>query len=474
MMNPRMVLFAALALVASTAFAAEFVPGEVIVKYRSVAKRERKSVNMMYEHAGVIQVKRFNGMMSGFEKLTIRDTIKVQDAIAELMANEEVEYAQPNFVLRALPIEAAKDEPLPCVPGYDVPGCGPTVQVPCIIPGLPFPPGCEDGGNPGQPGNPTPPATRPPVADAPADVNPPMADPRLSDAYGIGKIGAPEAWTNWRGSKQMIVAVIDTGIDYNHEDLAFNVWRNPNPTNGDIAGYDFVHNDGLPFDDHSHGTHTSGTVGAVGGNGKGVSGVNQRVSIMGLKFLSAEGSGSTADAIRAIDYAVDHGAKVLSNSWGGKGDDGNRALFDAIDRAKAKDVLFIAAAGNDGTDNDAANPSYPAGFDNDNLISVAATDRNDRLAYFSNFGKRTTHLAAPGVGVLSTVAGGGYKSMDGTSMACPHVAGAAALVWSKNPTWTYKQVKNALMSSVDLVPSLASKTVTGGRLNVLKALHSME
>src|SRR5262249_8565673 len=151
-------------------------------------------------------------------------------------------------------------------------------------------------------------------------------------------------------------------------DLAFNVWRNPNPgSKNDVVGYDFIHDDGLPFDDNEHGTHTSGTVGAVGGNGKGVSGVAQRVSIMGLKFLSGEGSGDTAGAIKAIDYAIEHGAKVLSNSWGGKGDDGNQALHDAIERAKAKDVLFVAAAGNDGANNDEpGNASYPAAFDNDN------------------------------------------------------------------------------------------------------------
>ena len=146
----------------------------------------------------------------------------------------------------------------------------------------------------------------------------------------------------------MVVAVIDTGIDYNHEDLSFNVWRNPNPTKGDVVGFDFIHNDGIPYDDQGHGSHCAGTIGAVGGNGVGVSGVNQRVSIMGVKFLSAEGSGTTEGAIQAIDYAVEHGAKVLSNSWGGPSDGSNNALQDSIKRAQDKGVLFIAAAGNDG------------------------------------------------------------------------------------------------------------------------------
>ena len=303
---------------------------------------------------------------------------------------------------------------------------------------------------------------------------PPVADPDLSKAYGISKIGSVEAWNEHKGTKEMVVAVIDTGVDYNHEDLGFNMWRNPSPTQNDVVGFDFVHNDGLPFDDNEHGSHCSGTIGGVGGNGKGVSGVSQRVSIMGLKFLSGQGSGTTADAIKAIDYAVSHGAKVLSNSWGGKGDDGNQALFDAIERAKAKDVLFIAAAGNDGTNNDGNDPSYPAAFTNDNMISVAATDKDDKMAFFSNFGPKTTHLAAPGVNVYSTVPGNKYASLSGTSMAAPHVAGAAALLWSKNPTWNYKKVKDVLLKSTDSVSTLQGKVATGGRLNILKALRSTD
>jgi subtilisin family serine protease len=308
----------------------------------------------------------------------------------------------------------------------------------------------------------------------PADVNPPVVDPDLGKTYGMSKIGATDAWKTFNGSKDFVVADIDTGIDYNHEDLAFNLWRQKDDKGQEFVGYDFVHNDNLPFDDNEHGTHTAGTIGAVGGNGKGVSGVTQRVSLMALKFLSGEGSGTTADAIRAIDYAVEHGAKVLSNSWGGKGDDNNAALKEAIERARAKDVLFVAAAGNDGTDNDGSDPSYPAGFDNDNLISVAATDSSDELAFFSNYGKKSVHLAAPGVNVYSTVPGNKYKQESGTSMACPHVAGAAALLWSRHPDWNYKKVKEVLLSSVDQVSSLQGKTVTGGRLNILKALRSTE
>ena len=488
---------------AASATLPEYRANEVIVKYRDGATRVRESMNLMYDAAGVRKVKRLQGIMKGYEQLFIREDVKLQDAIAELNRNPAVEYAQPNYILRALPIAKLerkhKTDGTPCmIPGIPFPpGCtddgdgggdggdqppggGLPPGMPCLFPGIPFPPGCTDGGGgtppPGGGDGPTPPpASRPELQAPPAEVLPPVADPDLSKAYGIDKIGATQAWETHKGSKDFVVAVIDTGIDYNHEDLAFNVWRNPTPgPKNDIVGYDFVHDDGLPFDDNEHGSHCAGTIGGVGGNGKGVSGVNQRVSIMALKFLSGEGSGTTADAIRAIDYAIEHGARVLSNSWGGKGDDGNQALKDAIERARAKDVLFIAAAGNDGTDNDKPNPSYPAAFDNDNLISVAATDKDDKMAFFSNYGKKTTHLAAPGVNVYSTIPGNKYTQLSGTSMACPHVAGAAALVWSKNPTWTYKQVKKALMDSVDPLAVLTGKTVTGGRLNVLKALRSME
>lgn len=439
----------------SFAVASEYVPGEVIVKYKSGWIRSRSDMNALYQSAGIQSVRRLKGNASGMEQLRFdAQSVKMDDVINTLQKDDSVEYVQPNYILRALPVGESSEE---------VANVGSLNGIPCLFPG--FPPGCEDSA--------APPANRPPVQAPPAEVKPPVADPNLGQAYGISKVGAPEAWKTHAGSKGIVVAVIDTGVDYNHEDLSFNVWRNPNPKQNDVVGFNFVHNDGLPYDDNKHGTHCAGTVGAVGGNGKGVSGVSQRVSIMALKFLSGQGSGTTADAIRAIDYAVNNGAKVLSNSWGGRGDDGNKALFDSIERAKAKNVLFIAAAGNDGINNDGSNPSVPASFTNDNLIAVAATDRNDALASFSNYGKRTTHLAAPGVGVYSTTPSNRYEMLSGTSMACPHVAGAAALVWSKNPKMSYKQVKEILLSSTDKIAALQTKTVSGGRLNVLNALQAV-
>jgi len=458
----------------------DFRDGEVIVKYREGVIRPRETMNMLYDAAGVRAVRHFKGMMKGFEHVILNDNVKVQDAIAEFEKNPMVEYAQPNYIIRLSPMDLQKAPPpgggIPCIPGVNIPGCDPNAKWPCLIPGIPFPPGCDDSGNGGGGGNPggpgTPPANRPDLKPAPPETVPPMDDPENSKAYGLAKIGAVDTWPSHRGDRQMVVAVIDTGIDYNHEDLAFNVWRNPSPTKNDIAGYDFIHDDGLPFDDQGHGTHCSGTIGAVGGNGKGLSGVNQRVSVMGVKFLSAEGSGTTEGAIKAIDYAVTHGAKVLSNSWGGPGDQGNQALFESIERARNQGVLFIAAAGNESKNNDiSSEASYPAAFNNDNLISVAATDQNDNMAFFSNFGKTTVHVAAPGVNIYSLAPGDGFATMSGTSMACPHVAGAAALLWSKNPSWDYKKVKQTLMDTVDPASSLAGKTITGGRINVFKAIQ---
>ncbi len=472
-----------LSIVAPATFAAvqttsNYKADEVIVKYKDGVRRNRMAMESIYDTAGVVQVKRFLGGTRQIEQLVLEKGTDVKAVVADLEKNPAVEYAQPNYILKALPIKTASaTQPsatggMPCIPGMDVPGCDPGA---CIIPN--FPPGCKDGGgggNPTPPGDePTPPATgRPPLTDRPGEPSP-GADPALDQAYGISKIHAPEAWKITPGSQSMIVAVIDTGVDYNHEDLSFNMWRNPNPDSKakDVVGYDFIHNDGLPFDDHSHGTHCSGVIGAVGNNGKGISGVNQRVSIMALKFLSAEGSGDTAGAIKAIDYAVTHGAKVLSNSWGGKGDDDNKGLRDAIQRAEDKDVLFIAAAGNDGTNND-TDKTYPASLNAPNMINVAATDSNDGLAYFSNTGSQSVQVGAPGVDVYSSVPGNKYAKMSGTSMACPHVAGASALLWSAHPKWTHKEVKARLMESVDKIPSLEGKTVTGGRINIAKALGS--
>ena len=326
-------------------------------------------------------------------------------------------------------------------------------------------------------------------------------DPKLTngDLWGLHNTGqklgkpdadidAPEAWSITTGSANTIVAIIDTGINYTHPDLAANVWKNidevagngiDDDSNGfvdDIYGYDFANNDADPKDDNDHGSHTAGTIGAVGNNGKGVVGVNWQVKIMGLKFLNAAGSGSTSNAIRAINYAVANGAKISNNSWGGGAN--STALRDAIQNAGNQGHLVVAAAGNGNIlgvpQNTDKTPSYPASYNLPNIISVAATDRYDKFASFSNFGATSVDLAAPGVGIWSTVRGTGYKSLSGTSMATPHVAGAAALLLSANPSFTYSQLKQRILETTDFIGNIGNNvkkpTVTNGRLNIHRML----
>lgn len=290
-------------------------------------------------------------------------------------------------------------------------------------------------------------------------------------------IDAESAWNVTTGSASVVVGVIDTGIDYNHPDLQANIWSNPGGK-GNAAcstgthGFNAITGTCDPSDDHGHGTHVAGTIGAVGNNGLGVVGVNWTASIMGLKFLDAYGYGSTADAIEAIDFAVQAkiegvNVRVLSNSWGGG--PFSKALFDEINKASEHDVLFVAAAGNDSVNNDLY-PHYPSSYPAANMISVAATDNRDGMAYFSNYGPTTVHLGAPGVSVLSTIRGSSYGTKSGTSMATPHVAGVAALVLAASPSLTTAQVKSAILGNTDSLPSLAGKTITGGRLNAAKAV----
>jgi subtilisin family serine protease len=295
-------------------------------------------------------------------------------------------------------------------------------------------------------------------------------------------IDAPEAWQTNTSSCDVLVAVIDTGVDYTHEDLACNIWTNPGeiPDNGldddgngyvdDVHGYDFCNYDSNPMDDNGHGTHVSGTVGACTDNGIGVSGVTWCVQIMALKFLDASGGGWTSDAVAAIEYATMMGARLSSNSWGGGGY--SEALRDAIADADAAGILFVAAAGN-WVGNTDLMPNYPSCYDLPNIISVAATDCNDELPDFSGYGLTTVDLAAPGAAILSTVPGNGYEDgtvWSGTSMATPHVSGAAALVWGANPSLSHYCVKAQVLSTVDPVPALEGKMLTGGRLNLNNAL----
>ncbi len=302
-------------------------------------------------------------------------------------------------------------------------------------------------------------------------------------------ISVVSAWDISTGSRANVVAVVDTGIDYNHPDLAANVWSAPTAFTVRIGGititcaagthgFNALRNTCNPLDDNDHGSHVSGTIGAVGNNGIGVAGINWTASIMGAKFLSASGSGTLAGAINAIEFTIQAkqafastagaNVRVLSNSWGGGGF--SQALLDEINKANASNMLFVAAAGNSSANNDIT-PAYPASFNAPNVVAVAATDNTDALAWFSNFGPTSVHLGAPGVDVLSTIIGGLYDYFSGTSMATPHVSGAAALVLSRCSLDT-AALKSNLLNNVDLISSLTGRTVTGGRLNVNKAIRA--
>lgn len=295
-------------------------------------------------------------------------------------------------------------------------------------------------------------------------------------------IDAPEAWGVQTGA-QVVIGVIDTGVDYLHPDLAANIWTNPDevPGNGidddgngyvdDVHGWDFVNNDNDPMDDHSHGTHCSGTIAAIGDNGIGVAGVCWHARIMPLKFLDAGGYGTTANAVLALEYATANGARVTSNSWGGGSY--SSALYEAIAAARDAGALFIAAAGNDAADNDLY-PHYPSSYDLDNIIAVAATDRNDAMAGFSCYGATSVDLGAPGVDVYSCLPGSNYGFKSGTSMATPHVSGAAGLFWSEHPGEPYTIVKTRMLASIDSLQVLQGKTVSGGRLNLFKILAELD
>jgi subtilisin family serine protease len=300
-------------------------------------------------------------------------------------------------------------------------------------------------------------------------------------------ISATAAWDVSTGSRATVIAVVDTGVDYTHPDLAANVWAAPTSFTVNVGGaaivcpagshgFNAIANTCNPMDDNNHGTHVSGTIGGVGNNGVGVAGVNWVASIMGSKFLNASGSGSTADAIKAIEFTIQAKAifgananvRVLSNSWGGGAF--SQALLDEINKANANNILFVAAAGNSQADNDVT-PHYPSSYNAPNVISVAATDNQDMLASFSNYGATSVHLGAPGVAVLSTTRNNTYSSFSGTSMATPHVSGAAALVLSRCSLDT-AAVKDNLLANVDPIGALAAITVTGGRLNVNRAIRA--
>ncbi len=294
-------------------------------------------------------------------------------------------------------------------------------------------------------------------------------------------VDGPEAWSIETGNSSVVVAVLDTGVDLDHQDLAGNIWMNSaedwvdgSPGNNgvdddgngkvdDYYGWDFVNHDNDPSDDSiGHGTHVAGIIAADGNNGVGIAGLAWSASIMSLKMLSADSGGLVSDEIAAIDYAIENGAQIINASFGGPSF--SQSEYNAIKRAQDAGLLFVAAAGNGGLDNDST-PVYPASHDLDNIISVAATDRSDNLLSLSNYGQHSVDVAAPGLSIYSTSVGNTYRYGTGTSMAAPHVSGLAALIWSENFDLTCSQVKDYILNGVDVKETLVGVISTGGRIN---------
>jgi subtilisin family serine protease len=301
-------------------------------------------------------------------------------------------------------------------------------------------------------------------------------DPGFKQQWGLSSsstagISAPQAWSRTTGNPDTIVAVLDTGIDLANPEFAGRIWTNPDSSGGDgypgdVHGWNFVANTANVQDDNGHGTHVSGILAAAGNNGIGVAGVDWNAQIMPLKVLDANGNGSDDATARAIDFAVQHGARVINASWGGG--PFSQAVADAIRYAGSQGVVFVTAAGNNGTNDDAL-PFYPASYHLPNEIAVAAVDASGNLPSFSNYGAQTVALAAPGVNVLSTIPGG-FAYESGTSMAAPFVSGVMALVAGLHPTETAAQIVHQVLSATRPLASLTGKTTTGGILDAARAV----
>lgn len=398
-----------------TPIAKTFVAGEIIIKY----KNEHSQYNLTAAHQQneTIVTREFPELK--LQHLKLPKGLSVSEAIRIYDQNPNVVYAQPNFIYRI-------------------------------------------------------------------DLTP--NDTSYSSLYGMTKINAPIAWDTTTGDSSIVVAVIDTGLNYNHEDLSGNVWANPgeiagdnidNDNNGyvdDIHGYNFSSMNGDPLDDHSHGSHCSGTIGAVGNNAKGVVGVNWNVKLMGLKIFDSAGVGTSLGVISAFQYVTlmkNNGVniRVTNNSYSGAPEaaDYDQAFKDAIDNAGRAGILNVVAAGNDFNNND-INPAYPSSYNSPSILAVAASDSNDGKPSFSNYGATTVDVAAPGFAILSTVLGNNYGVKSGTSMAAPHTAGAAALLAAADPTLSAASLKATLMNTVDVLPQWNNLVLTGGRINVANAI----
>ena len=429
------------------------VPGEFIVKSKSSGIFALQGLLASKLGISIKNLRTFS-TNSRFHVIRVQEGADEAEFLSEINALSEVEYAEPNYILSIPKVHRVAADNIkssmfsPSVEGN--------------IPNDPFFSQLWGLHNTGQ------------------------EDTSLNPGIAGADIGATMAWNTATGSRDVIVAVIDTGVDHKHEDLASNIYHNPGETgngketdgidndgNGfidDHTGWNFVDSTNNSLDDNGHGTHCSGTIGAVANNGIGVAGVAWNVRIMPIKFLTAFGSGSLADAVQSIQYATAMGADITSNSYGGGGF--MQSMEDAIQEAHEAGVLFIAAAGNDGLNSDTS-PHYPAGYKVENVIAVAATNNKDEMTSWSTFGKKSVHIAAPGNNIYSTTPDDSYASFSGTSMATPHVVGAAALLIGHEPSLSHVEIKDRLLMSRDPKSNLARYVKHSGRLNINNAINEI-
>jgi len=428
---------------------APYVPGEILIKLKSGAEKNFLGTQFI-KSLGVKNQREIKLKYDKISVITIEQNKSMDSVLKSLNSNPNVEYAEPNYIYSIDPIIKEKNsvtKKLLKYPFTDFTAATPDDPSFGKLWGLRNTGSNEPQGSAGVEG---------------ADVN------------------ALKAWDITKGSKAVKIAVIDTGVDYTHPDLKANIWTNSAELTGkpgvdddnngfvdDVYGYDFANNDANPMDGNGHGTHCSGTIGAVHDNKIGVAGVMSDVSIMAIKFLDDSGSGSLEAAIKAIDYATSMDVDLMSNSWGGGGR--SQALFDAIKRASDKGILFTAAAGNSSANNDAS-PSYPASYDTPNMVAVAATTAQNGLASFSSYGRNSVHIAAPGHNILSTVNGGGYDIYSGTSMATPHVSGVLGLLLAKEGRLPHDVLRERLTLTGVPVAALRGKTQTASRIDAYNLL----